>query len=72
MKKRKRRWGTGREKGEKEEEGEEGGGGRGEKEEEEAACQYGRCVLSCVAAYLGTTTPNSAPLPLKMTRQLLT
>ena len=47
---------------------EEGGG---EKEEEEAACQYGRCVLSCVAAYLGTTTPNSAPLRLKMTRQLL-
>ena len=45
--------------------------GGGEKEEEEAACQYGRCVLSCVAAYLGTTTPNSAPLRLKMTRQLL-
>ena len=45
--------------------------GGGEKEEEEVACQYGRCVLSCVAAYLGTTTPNSAPLRLKMTRQLL-
>ena len=67
VRKRKRRWGAGREKGEKEKEGV----GGGEKEEEEAACQYGRCVLSCVAAYLGTTTPNSAPLRLKMTRQLL-
>ena len=36
--------------------------GGGEKEEEEAACQYGRCVLSCVAAYLGAPQPPTPPL----------
>ena len=36
--------------------------GGGEKEEEEAASQYGRCVLSCVAAYLGAPQPPTPRL----------